>query len=244
MEHDDKSRGRLLSRRQALALLSSGGAAWIAVGTVATQAKAAGAPSAQCVVRPQQTEGPYFVDQQLQRVDIRSDPTDGKVKAGTPLALTLQISRLHDGGCRPLADAVVDIWHCDSQGIYSGVQDSAFDTVGQKFLRGYQITDAGGAARFLTIYPGGYRGRTVHIHFKIRTGSTRGRGYEFTSQLYFDDAMTARVHAQAPYAGRPAQLTRNGQDRIFRRNGAQLMLEPVPGATGYAASFPIALDLS
>lgn len=241
MQHDNDSSTRPLSRRRALALLSSTGVVWIAAGATSARANAA---SPQCVVRPEQTEGPYFVDQQLHRADIRSDPADGKVRAGTPLTLTLQISRLSDGDCRPLANAIVDVWHCDAQGVYSGVQDSTFDTVGQKFLRGYQLTDANGIARFLTIYPGGYRGRAVHIHFKIRTGPERTRGHEFTSQLYFDDAMTARVHAAAPYADRMAQLTRNEEDRIFRRGGAQLMLNPVQSATGYAASFPIALDLA
>jgi protocatechuate 3,4-dioxygenase beta subunit len=67
-------------------------------------------------------------------------------------------------------------------------------------LRGHQVTNAGGEARFLTIYPGGYRGRTVHIHFKIRTAQAGSRNYEFTSQLYFDDATTERIHAAAPYA--------------------------------------------
>ena len=83
-------------------------------------------------------EGPYFVDERLNRSDIRSDPTDGQVKPGTPLALTLLISRLNAGDCQPLAGAQVDIWHCDAQGVYSDVQDPGFNTIGQKFLRGYQ----------------------------------------------------------------------------------------------------------
>jgi protocatechuate 3,4-dioxygenase beta subunit len=225
------------SRRRALSLLGFGGA-WISY-SAAVRGQSAGAP---CVVRPTQTEGPYFVDGQLHRSDIRSDPANGAISAGTPLALTMLVSRLDEGGCRPLPNAIVDLWHCDAQGIYSGVQDPMFDTAGTKFLRGFQRTDADGRARFVTIYPGGYRGRTVHIHFKIRTEQTRG--YEFTSQLYFDDALTARVHSAAPYAERKSRLTRNQDDRIFRRNGADLMLAPVSGGDGYSASFPIALDLS
>jgi len=62
------------------------------------------------------------------------------------------------------------------------------------------MTDASGLARFTTIYPGWYSGRAVHIHFKVRTPGAGGRTDEFTSQLYFDDAFTDRVHAKAPYS--------------------------------------------
>ena len=80
-------------------------------------------PNPSCVVRPEQTEGPYFVDERLNRSDIRSDPTDGRVKPGTPLALTLLVSRLNAGDCQPLPGVQVDIWHCDAVGVYSDVQD-------------------------------------------------------------------------------------------------------------------------
>ena len=80
----------------------------------------------------------------------------------------------------------------------SDVTDPSFNSVGKKFLRGHQMTDAAGVARFTTIYPGWYPGRTVHIHFKIRTEPAAARGYEFASQLYFDDALTDRVHARDP----------------------------------------------
>ncbi len=85
--------------------------------------------------------------------------------------------------------AIVDIWHCDAAGVYSDATDPGFNTVGKKFLRGYQVTDANGGVQFTTIYPGWYRGRTVHIHFKVRAKAKSGQSYEFTSQLYFDDAI-------------------------------------------------------
>jgi protocatechuate 3,4-dioxygenase beta subunit len=157
-------------------------------------------------------EGPYFVDERLNRSDIRSDPTDGRVKPGTPLALTLLISRLGIGDCQPLPGAQVDIWHCDAQGVYSDVQDQEFNTIGQKFLRGYQITDARGEARFVTLYPGWYPGRTVHIHFKIRTTPVAKRSFEFTSQLYFDDGLTDRVHTATPYVENGPRTARNQHD--------------------------------
>ncbi len=243
MTHEDESAARLLSRREVVAFLGATGVAWLMAGSLNTSRAVASTPGPSCVVRPEQTEGPYFVDERLNRSDIRSDPTDGRVKSGMPLALTLQVSRLNAGDCRPLGGAQVDIWHCDAAGIYSDVQDRSFNTIGQKFLRGYQITDARGEARFVTLYPGWYAGRTVHLHFKIRTAPNARQSFEFTSQLYFDDELTDRVHAAPPYASRGPRTTRNRQDGIFQRGGDQLMLAPTTTAEGYAATFAIGLQL-
>ena len=243
MTHEDTPAGRLLSRREVVAYLGATGVAWLMAGSLNSGRAVAGMPGPSCVVRPEQTEGPYFVDERLNRSDIRSDPTDGRVRPGTPLALTLQISRLDAGDCQPLPGAQVDMWHCDALGVYSDVQDPGFNTIGQKFLRGYQVTDAHGEARFVTIYPGWYPGRTVHIHFKIRTAPVAQRHFEFTSQLYFDDVLTDRVHAAPPYAANGLRTARNQHDGIFRRGGDQLMLAPTIVAEGYAAAFAIGLRL-
>ncbi len=244
MDNDDAPIGRILNRRDALALLGASGAALLAgsrlFGSV-PRAAAAVAPS--CVARPEQTEGPYFVDERLNRADIRSEPGTGVAKPGTPLLLALSVSSLRGGTCAPLAGARVDIWHCDAEGVYSDVTDPHFTTVGQRFLRGYQVTDRQGAARFTTIFPGWYDGRTVHIHFKIRTAPAAAAGHVFTSQLYFDDAFTDRAFARAPYTGRGDRTTRNADDEIFGETGRQLMLAPTPKGGGYAASFALGLDL-
>ena len=243
MTHEDTPAGRLLSRREVVAYLGATGVAWLMAGSLNPRRAVAGMLGPSCVVRPEQTEGPYFVDERLNRSDIRSDPTDGQVRLGTPLALTLRVSRLGAGDCQPLQGAQVDIWHCDALGVYSDVQDPGFNTIGQKFLRGYQITDARGEARFVTVYPGWYAGRTVHIHFKIRTAPVAQRSFEFTSQLYFDDVLTDRVHAAHPYAANGLRTARNQHDGIFRRGGDQLMLAPAVVADGYAAAFAIGLQL-
>ena len=243
MTHGDTPAGPLLSRREVVVFLGATGAAWLMAGSLNPKRVVAGTLGPPCVVRPEQTEGPYFVDERLNRSDIRSDPKDGRVKSGTPLALTLQVSRLGGGDCQPLPGAQVDIWHCDALGVYSDVRDPGFNTIGRKFLRGYQVTDARGEARFVTVYPGWYEGRTVHIHFKIRTVPMAQRSFEFTSQLYFDDGLTDRVHAASPYAARGPRTARNQHDWIFRRGGDQLMLAPTIEADGYAASFAIGLLL-
>ncbi len=199
---DDLPVGRLLNRREALLALAGAGAA-VAIAACApgssststAQATAtSGASTATtsgntpaCVARPALTEGPYFVDEMLNRSDIRSDPSDGSVRQGALLALTFRVSQLTNA-CAPLGGASVDVWHCDAAGVYSDVSDPGFSTVGKKFLRGYQVTDSSGVARFTTIYPGWYQGRAVHIHFKIRSHTGSGAAYEFTSQLFFDDS--------------------------------------------------------
>jgi len=233
------------SRREVLGLIGAGAAASL-VGELGGKSAAAGSVMPACVVRPQQTEGPYFVDGKLRRSDIRSDPADGSVKPGMPLRLTFSVSRIDGRACAPLRGAVVDVWQCDALGVYSGVRDffGRFDTRGKQFLRGYQVTDAEGIARFLTIYPGWYPGRTVHIHFKIRIDPAARQGLEFTSQLYFDDAVTDQVHAQAPYARNGLPRVRNESDGIFRNGGRQLMLQLARDAQGYAGSFDIALRMT
>ncbi len=196
-----------------------------------------------CVVRPQQTEGPYYVEAQLDRSDIRSDPRSGEVRPGVPLELAFNVSALRGGGCAPLAGAVVDVWHCDAEGVYSDVRDPGGSTVGQKFLRGYQVTDVAGIARFTTIYPGAYQGRAVHIHFKVRTGAGSAPGHELTSQIYFDDALTDQVHALEPYARRGQRRLRNDGDGLFRRGGPQLLLPVTRNGAGYAGTFALALTV-
>ena len=115
MTDDDVPLLHLLSRRDVLGLLGAAGTAWLTGGLLAPDSALASTPS--CVVRPEQTEGPYFVDERLNRSDIRSDPTDGHVKPGMPLMLTLFVSRLNDGDCRPIAGAQVDLWQCDALGV-------------------------------------------------------------------------------------------------------------------------------
>ena len=239
--------GRGFSRREVVSALGATAVVTIAGGGLG-QARGGdnnmpGAPA--CVVRPRQTEGPYFIDEKFNRFDIRSDPADGIAVAGAPLRVAFRVSRVNGGSCAPLAGAIVDLWHCDAQGVYSDVkdQDGRFDTRGKSFLRGHQVTDAHGNAGFLTIYPGWYEGRTVHLHFKIRTDPASRRGYAFTSQIYFDEAVSDEVFKLAPYAGKGASTTKNARDGIFRRGGKDLMLRLEKSAQGYSGTFEIGLKI-
>jgi len=258
MIDDDEQLGRILSRREALLLL--GGAAAVILPACGSSGKSTASPATSttpattaataapataatvavatptCVVKPELTEGPYFVDEKLNRSDIRPDPSGGPTADGVPLTLAFRVSRVGSAGCVALAGANVDVWQCDATGVYSDV--AANRSVGKKFLRGFQTTDANGAATFTTIYPGWYMGRAVHIHFKIRTP----QGQAFTSQLFFDEGVTDTVHAKAPYSSHGKRDTTNSADSIYRQSNGQLLLPVSPSATGYAGTFDIGLQ--
>jgi len=270
MENDDVRVGRILKRREILSFLGAGGAAALlaacsgnksassqaastsvpvssatpasSLRAAATSVPAAASTAPACIVRPGLTEGPYFVDEKLNRADIRSDPSDGSVRPGVPLVLTFNVASMASNACAGLAGALVDVWHCDAQGVYSDARDQGFNTIGKKFLRGSLVTDATGKAQFTTIYPGWYQGRAVHIHFKIRTLAANGKTNEFTSQVFFEEALNDAVFANVPYV-KSGRRTKNTEDGIYRDGGSQLLLQPVKSGDGYSASFDIGLQL-
>lgn len=258
--HEDENTGRILSRREALTALGGGALAFLAARAVkgapepelrptlptinAATASASDISNASntCIARPELTEGPYFVDEKLTRSDIRSDAKSGVIKAGVPLELTFSVSRVDGGACSFLPNALVDIWHADAQGSYSDVGSDG--TGGQTFLRGAQLTNAQGVARFQTIYPGWYRGRAVHIHYKIRVANPGGGTHEFTSQLFFDDDVSDVIYTQTAYKRNARRDQFNDHDSIFREGGDGLVLALQPAGDGFKAAFDIGLDLS
>jgi len=198
--------------------------------------------SATCVLTAALTEGPYFVDEMLNRSDIRTDPVTGAVSTGIPLALTFNVSRVANSACTPLTGAYLDVWHCDATGTYSDVSGSS-----RKFLRGYQITDANGVAAFTTIYPGWYSGRAVHIHFKLRLFAGSTKTYEFTSQFFFDDSLTDSVYTQSPYSSRGSRDLRNTSDGIYNSlsttDRAGLTLQTSKTTDGYAGVINLGVNV-
>lgn len=194
-----------------------------------------GSASAGCVLTAALTEGPYFVDERLERSDIRADPVTGAISQGVQLGLTFNVSRVANNACTPLTGAYLDVWHCDAAGVYSDVSGAG---AGRRFLRGYQITDASGVARFTTVYPGWYTGRPVHVHFKLRLIAGSATTYEFTSQFFFPESLTDVVHAQSPYHSRGRRDTLNTQDGIYNSlsaaEKAALTLEATQNGAGYA----------
>jgi protocatechuate 3,4-dioxygenase beta subunit len=175
-----------------------------------------------CVLTPELTEGPYYLDDMI----LRDDVTEGK--AGIPLELTLLV--LDATTCTPLENAAVEIWHCDAMGFYSGFTENspggsdAYVDDGSDpntFLRGIQLTDAEGYATFKTIYPGWYSGRDIHIHMKVQIGGESSNGtYEgghvsHTGQLAFADEITDEVALIEPYSTKSESFTRLEEDGVF-----------------------------
>lgn len=214
-----------ISRRDSLLRLGGllAGAATAGAWEVADSASAGPAGVASgavsCVLAPEQTEGPYFIDDQK----VRRNITEGK--AG--VALTLRLTVVDASTCRPLRGATVDVWHCDAAGVYSGVQG-----ITGSFLRGIQRTDAKGVAAFTTIYPGWYPGRTVHVHVKVSLGGN----VVHTGQLYFPDAVTDAVYRRKPYSRRPNRDPRNTGDPIYRNGGRRSTLKLRKSGSGYVGS--------
>lgn len=168
-----------------------------------------------CVLTPEQEEGPFYIDLARVRRDIVED------RPGVPL--TLAVTIVDANTCEPIRDAAVDVWHCDALGTYSGEPSEGSE--GETYLRGIQLTDANGLAEFATIYPGQYPGRTTHIHLKVHTGSRQSDGtyagghLSHTGQLFTTDRHDAEVFALVPYNRNPAEITPRNADAIFRYQG-------------------------
>lgn len=253
MDHDDATVGTILSRREALAIAARSGLGLAFGGLVLTDAEAAfqakAAREVKLVASPAVTEGPFFVDEKLNRSNLIGDTSRASVKNGAPLALTFTLYRLANGKYAPLKGAMVDVWHCDAAGAYSDVSAgmNPDDTKGQNWLRGYQVSDANGVVKFATIVPSWYRGRTTHIHFKVRLSDGKTTK-EFTSQIFFDDAVVDGIFANAPYQVRGPRDMRNATDMVYTERqvdgsqaGEHLMVDLKKASKGYEAKFAVAL---
>ena len=158
-----------------------------------------------CAAAPETTEGPYYFDADSVRSDIRED------REGTALRLALRVQQ--GESCTPVKDAVVSIWHCDALGVYSGFGEGS----GERFLRGEQVTDADGVVEFVTVYPGWYRGRAVHVHLKVFLGNSTA----VTSQLFFDESFTDEVFSAEPYSSTGERDVRIESDTVYSQADAE-----------------------
>lgn len=249
----------LLTRRRALGLLagaglgvvaaacgndsssssrsSTGTSAGTTASTTGTTAATASSGAVACVLTPEVTEGPYYLD--LDKV--RSDITEGK--AGAPL--DLEITVVDATSCSPIKDAAVDVWHCDAEGVYSGFVGGGGPGGGTTndltFLRGTQVTDAAGLGEFQSIVPGWYPGRAVHIHMKVHVGGS----VVHTGQLFFADALNNEVAQAAPYSSKGEPDMRNSDDSIYRDAGAaSAILDMTKSGDGYVGTITVGVNPS
>ncbi|MBG0821122.1 protocatechuate dioxygenase [Planomonospora sp. ID91781] len=308
MGHDDE--GRRVSRRTALS-----GVGTIGLGTIlAACGGEAGKPSAvptsagttatitprtetttdptdlfsgagTCELTEQTTQGPYYFDADKIRSDIRED------REGTRLKVAVKVQDSET--CKPLPDVVVEIWHCDAAGLYSGAESlsqgqggpgggtpppggpgrgtppggpgqgtpppggpgqgtpgerptgapgGAGNEMGdltptddKRYLRGAQVTDTGGIVRFTTVWPGWYRGRTVHIHAMVHVSNVRA----LTTQVMFDEALNTEVFAKEPYAAHTGRDTFNDGDNIYEPS---MLMKVVGDGDGYQGAIVFSVD--
>jgi protocatechuate 3,4-dioxygenase beta subunit len=203
-------------------LARAGGLATAVVGASFWRPWSAPAASAvSCILTPEMTEGPYYIAGEK----VRRNITEGR----PGLRLDLRLSVVDASTCRPISGAAVDIWHADAAGEYSGFGAGA---ASRTFMRGIQKTDKAGLAQFVSVYPGWYQGRTVHIHVKVHVGGN----VVHTGQLFFSDTLTDAVYKHSPYSRRPNRTTRNAQDMIFASGGRQSLLAVKRKGTGYVGS--------
>jgi protocatechuate 3,4-dioxygenase beta subunit len=245
---------RLLMRRREMMALSAGALASVALyacgareGDTTRSVAGGGATSApDCVLTPEQEEGPFYIDFARVRRSIVED------RPGVPLALTVAV--VDSNTCEPIHNAAVDIWHCDALGIYSG--EPSEGSVGKTYLRGIQLTDSNGRVEFTTIYPGQYPGRTTHIHVKVHIGGKRENGAYFgghvshIGQLFTSDRRDAEVFTLPPYNRNTVELTPRNEDAIFLNEGgssSELTLAPVGSRLardGFTAKVTLGVDPS
>ena len=222
---------------------AGGGAVWSRLTAFASpeEARAAAGTSMACVLSPAKTEGPYFVDEKLNRADIRIDPSDNSVQAGVPLQLTIRgvrrRPRLRSGRRARRSTSGTRTRRAPTR------TSSSNGTVGKKYLRGFQTSDADGAVRFTTVYPGWYQGRTIHIHFKVRLFDGSSETYEFTSQIFFDESTNNTVMSLPAYNRGRTRDTLNANDNVYGSDGARLLTSASgSAAAGYSAIFDVGLS--
>lgn len=218
---------------KALALIPFAGASASAVRAEHTAARLRLISSNVCMVQPQASEGPFYLDPDMVRSDIRED------REGVPVGLAIQVVTAN---CDFVPDARVDLWHCDAAGEYAGFTQLgdryAGDEGSATFLRGTQFTDNTGVAKFTTIYPGFYPGRTPHFHYKVFLNDRT----VLTSQFFLPEDINNLVFENfPPYAGLYRNVF-NRNDGIARRMGEGAIAAVKQRGDGFHASIVVGIE--
>lgn len=245
------------------ATASSTGTAQSSTTTAAAEVIALLDKAGTCAMSSEETAGPYWFDVDSIRTDIRES------RPGTPLHLGLRVqdtsSCSSGGSATAVPNSVVEIWHCDAGGVYSGFQaastggggggqpgsgsggstsNGAYSVGDQEatpgddgtYLRGAQVADANGIVQFTTIYPGWYRGRTVHIHLRVHIDKLT----VLTTQLYLDESVNTEAFAASPYNEHTGRDTFNDSDNIYDASG---LLAAAKSGGGYLAVVNLGVDV-
>lgn len=196
-----------------------------------------GSSTTSCTVAPTETEGPFPTKAPASYV--RSDITEGKT--GYKLTAKIVIGNSNNN-CKALANATVDIWHCDAEGNYSeyggtGMQSTNYQSV--HFLRGRQTTDSNGLVTFTTIFPGWYTGRATHIHVHVYNAA--GTSLKVT-QIAFPEGTGSAVALVNGYSKGITGYTYNKSDNVFSDDSAGIQIATVTGSL--AAGFELNIQIS
>ncbi|MFJ9708105.1 intradiol ring-cleavage dioxygenase [Streptomyces sp. NPDC101234] len=208
------------------------------------------ASSSVCTLTAEVTEGPYSLTGALVREDVRED------REGVEVQYTFTVvDEAND--CAPLADALVEIWHCDALGEYSGFvgKNGHTETDDGTFLRGGQMTDANGQVSIISIWPGHYVSRAVHVHMRVHTDVTltdtsyTGGSVIHTGQLFFDADINTEVQATSPYSDNTTKETALADDTIYDDGGASSGLLTLTAlgdsvSDGYKATLTVGVSTS
>ncbi|KAG0130108.1 Intradiol ring-cleavage dioxygenase [Tuber indicum] len=173
-----------------------------------------------CVLQPEVTQGPYYVDGELVRHDVR----DGE--PGIDLWADIQVVDINT--CEPIPNLYLDWWHANASGVYSGViasgngDSSDATNINKTFTRGLRPTSPDGVAQVLSIFPGHYTGRTTHVHILAHVNATLHRNQTLmgghnahVGQFFFDQSLISAVSAVAPYSTNEQEATPNANDTIL-----------------------------
>ncbi|KAF1926074.1 putative extracellular dioxygenase, partial [Didymella exigua CBS 183.55] len=174
-----------------------------------------------CILTPEVTQGPYWVQGELIREDITEE------QEGVPLHLDIQVIDVNT--CEPVPSVYIELWHCNSTGVYSGVvasgngDSSDASNIDATFLRGINQADDSGVVQFDTTFPGHYTGRATHIHVMTHTlnatvnanNTLAGNSMSHVGQMFFDQDLISLVEAVEPYAGNTQSITENADDSIL-----------------------------
>lgn len=207
----------------------------------------------QCNLTPEEIEGPYFI---LNDIPLRRDIKEDR--QGIPMGIDLVFQNANN--CAPIKGLIVHVWQTDAMGVYSGFRDFHGDlnvdrnipTDNDRFLRGYQVTDAEGQVHFDSIVPGWYPHRCVHVHIETFLPPELGGNNQtiHTTQGYFPNDFIKSFLTKPVYKENPIKLIPNERDNVFvHEEGEKLIwkIEPVsnnPDKDGYNVKMTLGINLS
>ncbi|KAI1495381.1 aromatic compound dioxygenase [Biscogniauxia mediterranea] len=169
-----------------------------------------------CALSPDVTEGPFYVEGEL----VRRDIVDGQ--PGVPLHLKIRVKDF--ATCADVSGALVEVWHANALGTYSGTGAEH----GKTYLRGLQRTDGMGVVSFDTVFPGHYYERAPHVHVAVHVsgtredpdGAVRDNVVSLSAQVFFDQDLILAVERQEPYRDNEQPFMYNADDGFLQQEAA------------------------